>query len=225
MNELIFILYVCVATAATLAAAWLSREALVALICLQAVLMNLFVAKEIMLCGFVATASDALGVAAALGLNVLQEFYGGAVARKAVWLSFFCALYYLMLSVLHMAYMPSCTDTSNVHFAALLLPMPRIILVSLCSYLIAQAADRYLYGLLNKLFGGKFFVARNYIAVAATQLLDTIIFTVGALSGIVSSLMHVIIVSYVIKLVVLLIATPFLAISKQLLAQQVKQNV
>lgn len=216
MNELIFLLYVFLVAAATLIAARHSREALVALICLQAVLMNLFVAKEIMLCGFVATASDALGVAAALGLNLLQEFYGGAIARKAVWLSFFCALYYLILTVLHMAYVPSCTDTSNVHFAALLQPMPRIIVVSLCSYLISQAADRYLYSALNKLFAGNYFVLRNYITVAVTQLLDTVLFTIGALSGMVSSLTHVIIVSYVIKLAVLVCAAPFLVLAKKI---------
>jgi uncharacterized integral membrane protein (TIGR00697 family) len=225
MNELIFILYIFVVAAATLAAAWFSREALIALLCLQTVLMNLFVAKEITLFGLTATASDALGVGGALCLNLLQEFYGVSMARRAIWLSFFCTLYYLLLSLLHCAYTPGCGDTSNVHFLALLLPMPRIIIVSLISYFIAQTADRRLYGLLNRWLAGRFFLVRNYASIALTQLLDTILFTVGALWGVVSSPTEVIMVSYAIKLAVLLLATPFLLLAKKLLAQHLVKHV
>ena len=89
LNELIFLSYICVVSGASLIALALGKEALVALICVQAVLVNFFVTKQITLFGLTATASDALAVGATLALNLLQEYYQKPVARKAIWISFF----------------------------------------------------------------------------------------------------------------------------------------
>ncbi len=73
LNELIFLSYICVVSGASLIALALGKEALIALICLQAVLVNFFVTKQITLFGLTATASDALAVGTTLALNLLAR--------------------------------------------------------------------------------------------------------------------------------------------------------
>ena len=73
MNELIFLSQIFLISASTLAALYIGKEALISLICLQCVLANIFVLKEITLCGLTATGSDAFTVGIVLGLNLLQN--------------------------------------------------------------------------------------------------------------------------------------------------------
>jgi len=216
-NECIFFIYVASVTLTALYAARISREAVVVLLCSQCMLMNLFVTKEITLFGLIATAADALGVGVALCLNILQELYGKAYAQRAIWLGLGCSLLYVMYAMLHCAFIPSVYDASNIHFLALLLPMPRIIIASLFSYIVVQYADSYLYELFTKAFRGRFFTLRSNASIAITQFLDTILFSILGLYGLMHNIGSIIIVSYFIKLVVLMMATPFLFFFKRIL--------
>ncbi len=211
-NELIFALYLVLIVITTLAAAWWSANAMTSLMALYAVLMNLFVLKEVTFFGLSATASDALGVGAVICLNVMQELYGKRAARDAIWISFSLAIAYTLFSVLHCAYVPSVSDTNSPHFTALLSPMPRLVAVSLVSYLVTQSLDRFLYGKLTHLFAGRYFVVRNYITVSLTQFLDTLIFTFLGLAGLVTDLWSIVWVSFSIKLVVIFFEAPMIAL-------------
>lgn len=222
MNEILFIIYVLlVSTAALITAKW-GRDALVGLICVEAVLMNLFVIKQITLFGLTATASDALAVGTTLSLNLLQEYYQKPAAQKAIWISFFCSVFYTIMSVLHLAYLPAPTDTSAALFGALLTPMPRIVIASLTVYVLVSQLDAFLYGYFKERFGEHYFVARNYLSLALTQLVDTILFSFLGLYGInesfskLSTLFDIILISFIIKLVVILIAVPFVKFAKGL---------
>ncbi len=222
-NELIFITYLIVIIASLLTALKLGIEALCALICLQWVLANLFVVKSITLFGFEATASDALAVGAILGLNLIQEYFGKAQARKSIVINVMGITFYTLLSLLHITYMPSPTDIMHSHFCTLLIPMPRILCASLVVYLLVQYIDYVLYAVLKRMFKNRFFIARNYISVACTQLIDTVLFSFLALYGSVHNIGHIIIVSYVIKLITLGLSMPFLAFSRILLAKSSKE--
>ena len=171
---------------------------------MQAILANLFVTKQIVLFGFIATASDALAVGCTLGLNLLQEYYGKAQAQKAVIVSFLCLVVYTILSALHVLYVPAPSDITQTCFTTILSGMPRIIAASLTAYFIVQNLDCWLYGKLKEKFNkppknshkplapseipeefiiegsaknGFNFTLKNYISVSITQLLDTVLFT------------------------------------------------
>lgn len=60
------------------------------------------------------------------------------------------------------------------------------------------------------------FILRNYISVSITQFIDTILFAFLGLYGLVANIWQVIIVSYLIKLITLFFATPFLVLSKKI---------
>lgn len=214
MNELIFLAYTTTTTIALLGALLIGKSALVSLISLQLVLANFFVVKQIGLFGLNVTASDALAVGATLGMNLLQEYYGKPVALKTIGISFFCLLFATLTSFLHLAYLPSSSDKTHAGFSLLLSPMPRIIIASLVTYLIAQYIDTTLYAFFQKKLKNRFFILRNYGSVAIAHLIDTVLFSFLALYGIIEHIGGVILLSYSIKLMTLIVAVPFLTLSR-----------
>ena len=103
----------------------------------------------------------------------------------------------------------------HCHYGALFGHMPRIIGASLLVYLVVQLFDTVIYTRLNQWFSGNYLVLRIGISVAISQLLDTVLFSYLGLYGIINNIGQIIIVSYTIKLVSVLLASPFVALSKK----------
>jgi len=214
-NELIFLAQTAVVGTATLGALALGAEALVALICAECVLANLFVLKQTTLFGLNATCSDAFTIGATLGLNVLQEYFGRAIARKTIWINFFVLVAYAIFSRIHLLYQPSAFDIMQESYCTILFVMPRIVIASFTVYLIAQSVDYYLYGILKRSTHPWPLVVRNYASMLVSQLVDTVLFTFLGLYGLVENLWQIIVISYTIKVVAILLQTPFVALSRR----------
>ncbi|MFC1845533.1 queuosine precursor transporter [Candidatus Dependentiae bacterium] len=224
MNELIFLAQTLFVSTACLAATRLGKEALVALICLLGVLSNLFVIKQITLFGLHVTAADAFSVGALLGLNLLQEYFGKGIAKKTVWICFFILLLYTGFAQIHLWFLPSLWDTAHPHFQSLFQFAPRITTASLLVYLFVQHLDRYLYAKLQDRFGQSYLLTRNYILLMFSQLVDTVLFSFLGLWGIVESVTHVIVISYLVKLVAIFVATPFVKLSATMVTPQKRHH-
>lgn len=227
-NELIFILYLATLIFFTTCSLVLGKSALISLIALEWVLANLFVTKQITLVGWNATASDALAVGATLALNLLQEEYGKETARKAIVVSFMCLLFYTLISLLHILYLPSPSDRTHEHFKAILAPMPRLIIASLITFLVVQYTEYRIYGFFATLFKKRFFLLRNYLSVSVTQGIDTLLFSFLGLYGLIDQIGHIVFISYLLKLGTLLLTAPFLACARRLahsLTRITKTNV
>jgi hypothetical protein len=214
MNELVFLAHIFTLIAALLIALRLGLTALVGLICVQVVLMNLFVTKTIGLFGLTVTATDAYAVSMTLGLNVIQEYYGRSVAQKTIWISFFTSLVSIAMGRVHLGYLPHALDTQHQHFQAILEFMPRIVIASLVTYLIVMYTDSWLYALLKRWFNNKYLVIRNYISISVSQFFDTVLFSLLGLYGLVPSIVPIILFSYSIKMIVILLSTPFMALTR-----------
>jgi len=216
MNELIFIFHALFITGCALGALTLGKEALISFIALLAILSNLFVTKQIMLFGFQATPTDALTIGLVLSLNLLQEYYGKEITKKAIGISFILSMAYTLLSQIHLLYLPSMHDTMHHHALELLGLMPRIVCASLFTYFIVQRIDCLLYEALKNRFKGRYLIARNYSSLIISQLLDTILFSFLGLYGTLDAIIPVMCISYCIKLIVIAGATPFLWFSKKI---------
>lgn len=214
-NEYIFIIQTVFLALSSLGALRLGAQALVAFICVQCLLANLFVVKQISLLGFNATAADAFTIGATLGLNLLQENYGKKISRKAVFINFFLLVFYAIVSQIHLWYNPSSYDSMNMHFEPLLTVMPRIVIASFSVFLISQTIDYWLYGVLRTVWQSRFLVLRNYSSLLVSQFVDTVLFSLLGLYGIVENIGHIIIVSYTIKVCAIILAVPFVALAKQ----------
>ena len=212
-NELIFAIHAAVVAGGAILALILGKEALISLISLYVVVSNLFVTKQITLFGFDTISTDVFTIGAVVGLNLLQEHYGKSAAQRAIAISFGLSILYIGLAQLHIAYIPNQFDTMHNHFAVILTPMLRIMLASVAAYLVSQIFDMQFYGFLKQATHGKHLVLRNIVSLATSQLLDTVLFSVMALYGAVHSIIPIILVSYSIKLLVILFSTPFIRLS------------
>ena len=209
-NEFLFLIHSFIITFFTLSALWIGKEALITIIVMHCVLANLFVTKQITLFSLSATGTDAFIIGSVLGLNVLQEYFGSQIARRVIFVNFFILLYFIAASFMHCAYVANEFDTMSNAFDVILLPLPRIVWVSMFVFLFVQFVDYKLFQILKNIFGERFFVARNFFSVAFCQLLDTGLFTFFALSGIVHNIWHVALMSYSIKLLSIFIISPLL---------------
>lgn len=209
MNELFFIIHTLVIASFALGSLALGSSALVAFVCIQCILGNLFVIKQITLFGLTATSSDAFTIGATLGLNLLQEYFGKEIAKRTIWINFFLLIFYAVVSQIHLIYIPHSTDITQNSFFTLLQFTPRIVIASFFVYLITQTTDYYLYGILKKFFKDNYIILRNYTSIAFCQLVDTVLFSYIGLYGIVDNIGEIILISYCVKLISILISTPF----------------
>ena len=218
-NEFLFVLQASLIGIGLLASLRFSKEALITFIAIQAIAANIFVVKQISFFGLNATAADTYAIGCMLGFNLLQEYYGKETTRFAVIISFFVAIFFTLCSQIHLWYIPSSSDVTHDAFVRILAPNLRIVAASLSTYFIVQLFDMQLYALLKAHFNNRFYILRNWSSVALSQLLDTLLFSFLGLYGIVSHLWSIIIVSYTIKLAVLLLSTPFLLLARRVMQQ------
>lgn len=208
-NEVLFGIHILCLGITVLGALFIGKEALIASITIFTILANLFVTKQITLFGLHVTATDAFAVGSVLGINILQEYYGNQVARQAIGIGFLGAIFFTLASIIHLCYLPNSFDTCHGYFMAILYPMPRIIIASLVTYLLSQNLDRFLFNIFKIKFKNSSIVMRYCSSTAISQLFDTILFSFLGLYGVVHNIGHLIIVSYTIKLLVIMLSTPF----------------
>lgn len=216
MNEAIFFLHIFSVIGITLMVSRMGRHALISFIVLQPILANFFVIKQMSLFGFSVTCSDVFAIGGILGLNLLQENYGRPEANKAIKMAFFALLFFMAMSQIHLWYQPIPQDETQQAFSLILSNTPRIALSSLGVYFLVQKLDLRLFGWLQLLFRGKYLPFRIGISLVVTQLLDTILFSILGLYGLVASLWDVIVVSFLIKCLIISCSSFLVALSRRL---------
>ncbi|MFS8562982.1 MAG: queuosine precursor transporter [Rhabdochlamydiaceae bacterium] len=221
MNELTFVIHILLVVFLSFGALRVGKEALVVMAALMAVLANFFVLKEVLLFGWNVTCSDVFAVGITLNLNLLQEYFGKESARQTIRLCFFSMLFFGLMSQVHLMYTPSLQDTSHLNYLSLLTPAPRLLIASLVSFFLVQQVDIKFFALLKTIFPRWSWNKRNLIALFNAQLLDTLLFSALGLYGIVSSILDIIIFSFVIKMIIILSMTFFAQFSKRFIRHEV----
>ncbi|MES2122642.1 MAG: queuosine precursor transporter [Chlamydiota bacterium] len=215
MNELLFLFHAIVVIAFGFGALRLGPAAITAWAAIQAVLANLFVIKQITLFGFHITCSDVFAIGSVLGINLLREYYGKESAKKALWSCFYAMLFFAAMAKIHLLYLPSSYDTTQGAFETLLSPSSRLLAASFATYLIVQLIDLRLFGLLKEKCGKIPLVVRNALSLSSTQLLDTVLFSILGLWGLVSHLSEVIVISFAVKVVIIALMSPLISFSRR----------
>jgi queuosine precursor transporter len=214
MNEGLFFAQALLIVGFALGAFKLGKEALIAWVAIQALIANIFVLKQITLLGLDVTASDAFVIGSLLGLNFLQEYFSKEEANKATWICFFFMIFFTLVSQVHLLYQPSSYDTSQSAFLTLLSPTPRLLIASMSVFFIVQQIDIRFFSFLKKRFPHLNFAIRTTIALILSQFLDTVLFSFAGLYGIVASIAHIIVISFMVKLIVILFFTSFVRWAK-----------
>lgn len=190
--------------------------ALHALLCVLAIAMNVFVMKQITLCGLDVTATDAIAVAYLLGLNLLQEYYGKNTARIHVWISCLGAMCFTFLGLVHLSYTPNAYDCTDLHYRMTISTLPRIFFSSIASFLLVQVVDISFFAYLRGRIGKRWIVLRTSLSLILSQILDTFVFSFLALYGLVGNIWHIIFVSLLVKFIVIFLCAPITQMSSRL---------
>lgn len=215
MNELLFLLHICVVMGFGMIALKMGKTTLTGWVALQAVLANLFVIKQICFFNFHVTGSDVFAIGSIFGLNLLREYFGKAAAQKALWTCFFSMAFFVMMAQIHLLYAPSPYDTAHPAFVTILSSSMRLLFASIAVFFIVQQIDLRLFSYLKNKFRSFPLSVRNAVSVASTQFLDTFLFSVLGLWGLVASLFDIILVSFIVKLAVIALMTPLTLFSKR----------
>jgi queuosine precursor transporter len=180
-NEFLFCALLFMTLATTLLAFRMGQTYLIGLIMLEVCLMNIFVVKQFDLFGLAITGGNVLYGGTFLANDILNEFYGKRVAKRAVWAGLGAGIFMLIASQIITAITPNEFDISQNAFKTIFSPTFRIVFASLVSYMVFQSLDVWLFDLLKEATNGRFLWLRNNLSTIIAQTGDSIFFTAAGL--------------------------------------------
>ncbi len=213
-NSLWFLLWAVVCLGFVLTAFRLGKIWLFGMVATNAILANIFVVKGMTLFGLSATGGNAVYAAIFLSTDLFAEHYGSRTARRAVHLGFFASIFFLVGSQMILVFQPADFDFAQPAFETIFSLTPRIVLGSMVAYLISQHLDISLFLLLRRLTKERYLWFRNTGSTVISQLIDSIIFTLIAFVGVYPDLGEMILFTWLVKVVVAVIDTPFVYLAR-----------
>lgn len=192
------------------------KDGLFAWISFATVVSNIEVVKCVDIIGLPVTLGNVLYGSIFLATDILSENHGGKESRRGVRIGFISQLSFIVLMRFSLMFKPNQSDFASEHMQVIFSLVPRICIVSIISYYISNMLDTYLFEWIKKRSGHLWL--RNNIATATCQLLDSVIFTLGAFIGVfpLSEIVLLILTTYAIKIIVAILDTPFLYWAKRI---------
>jgi len=225
INELLFLGLAIFLFSMNLVALRLGRGYLLAMIAIATVLMNIAVTKQYNLFGLAATGGNALYGATFLLTDLLNEHHGRKAALQGVIVGFMAMLVFVIVTQVLLLIPANSEDFAQSSLVTLFTLTPRIVLGSLIAFAIAQSLDVYLFTKLKQATNGKLLWLRNNASTLISQAIDTLIFTFIGLTTFtvfgntvegfigLDIFWQVALVTYLIKIIVSLLDTPFIYLS------------
>lgn len=173
--------------------------------------------------GMEQTLGNVLFASTFLCTDIASEIYGKKKADQIVNVGILAGCSFMLISQLWLLYIPSENDIMFEHIKAVFANTPRLIIVSLLVYGICQKFDVWLYdrwwSFTKKHFKDerRFLWLRNNGSTLISQLLNAVLFTLGAFYGVYDTptLISVLYSSYAIFLVLALVDTFFIYIARR----------
>ncbi|WP_319541110.1 queuosine precursor transporter [uncultured Pseudodesulfovibrio sp.] len=227
MNETLWILFALVDLCMVLVVYRLfGRVGLFGLMVFNLLLCNIQVLKTVELFGLTTTLGNVLYASVFLATDLLSEFYGKKEARKGVLLGFVALVMMVAYMQIALYFQPAEGDFAQPHLSALFGFMPRIALASMMAYLVSQLHDVWAFHAIKQRTGEKFLWLRNNASTMISQLLDSAIFCFIAFWGMfpMEVFMEILLSTYIIKIVVAGLDTPFIYLAKRIFADRVNAH-
>ena len=182
--------------------------------------------------GMEQTLGNVMFASSFLVTDIISEVYGKKEAQKAVNIGITASFMFILISQLWLCYDPSANDWAMPSIEAIFSNTPRLMLVSFLVYAICQRFDVWLYhkwwGFTEKRFGSrrKYLWVRNNGSTLISQLLNTILFNVGAFWGMYDgkTLISIIGAGYIIYVVTSLADTPFVYLARKISEKRLQEK-
>jgi len=196
-------------------------------IVMATILANIQVIKLIPLFGLEASLGNIMYGTIFLGTDVLNELYGKKDAKKAVLLGFIVMLATLAIMQISLLFTPLEYDVAQPALETLFGWSPYVVLGSLSAFIVSQTFDVYIFQWIKKkLPDDKWLFIRNNGSTIVSQFIDTLIFVPIAfvLSGYCGwdVAIGIFISTYLIKLLVAILDTPFIYLIKRVKPIEIK---
>lgn len=181
--------------------------------------------------GMEQTLGNVMFASSFLVTDIISEIYGKKAANKAVNIGIATSLMFIIVSQMWLLFVPSSNDWAMPSIEAIFSNTPRLMLVSFAVYAVCQRLDVWLYhkwwDFTDKKFGEhkKYLWLRNNGSTLISQLINTILFNVGAFAGMydVKTLISIIGAGYLIYIVTSLADTPFVYWARKL-SEKIEAN-
>lgn len=184
---------------------------------------NIQVTKNITLFGISATLGNIMYGTIFLATDALNEIFGKKAAKKAIYFGFYILLATLIIMQLALLFIPNEFDIAHSALSTIFGFFPRIVIGSLTAFMISQLLDVHLYQKIRARHPeDKFLWLRNNGSTMISQLIDTLIFVPIAFlfTYDFQVVVEIFISTYVIKLLVAFLDTPFLYLMKKIKPMQ-----
>jgi uncharacterized integral membrane protein (TIGR00697 family) len=226
LNEELFVFFLLLDMALVVAIYRLfGKEGLFGYVVLAIITCNIEVVKLVDMFGLQVTLGNILYGSIFLTSDILAEVYGKREAKKAVWLGFCAMILFTLFTQISLHFIPDSFDQSQPHLAAILSALPRITIGSLLAYIVSQNFDVWLFLRIKHRMQGRALWLRNNVSVLASQLVDTLLFTLVALAPLPllgqvpgfenwSVVGQVALTTYIFKLVISVSDTPFVYLAR-----------
>ena len=142
--------------------------------------------------------------------DVLTEVYGYAAARRVIWLGFFCNFLAVGAYQLAGALPAESSWDGGSAWSRIFDSTPRLLLASLCAYLVGEFANSFVLAKLKIATQGKWLWMRTIGSTLVGEGLDTLIFVTIAFAGVFSGhvLWEMMYTGWLLKTAYEVLATP-----------------
>lgn len=174
--------------------------------------------------GLSQTLGNVLFAATFLITDILSETEGKKTANQAVTAGILTSATFILLSQSWLLFTPNSQDWAFPSIQAIFSTTPRMMLTGLVVYAIAQRFDVWLYhkwwAFTEQRYGTRdgFLWLRNNGSTLVSQLLNTLLFTIGAFAGTYkfATLASIALSSYIIFIFTSLLDTPFVYLARRI---------
>jgi uncharacterized integral membrane protein (TIGR00697 family) len=148
----------------------------------------------------------------------LNEIYGKKEARRGVWFGFIGVALMTLWMQFGLRFIPHASDFAQGPLNIIFGLMPRIAAASMTAYLVSQHHDVWAFQFWKRKTRGRFLWLRNNASTLVSQAIDSVIFCLIAFWGVfdTGTWIEILTSTYLLKLVVGVIDTPFLYLAKRL---------
>ena len=224
MNEILLLLSVVVIYGSVLVAYKLfGKQGLFAFSAVATVLANIEVLILVDAFGMEQTLGNVLFASTYLVTDILSENESKKDASRAVYIGVFSSIIMLVFTSMWLLYTPSSADTAMPAIRQIFSRTPRLMLASVLGYAVSQRFDVWLYHAwwsFTSKHGDarKFLWLRNNGSTLISQVINTVLFTTVAFAGIyeASTVIAIMISSYVIYVFTSLLDTPVVYIARRM---------
>ena len=191
------------------------KEGLYVWVSIATILANLTVCKMIDVFNFTTSLGNVIFASTFLATDIISEKYSAKEARKAVYLSIFAGITFIIITQLTLLFTPSSDDVVQGAMKTLFAINLRTSIASMGMFFIANMLDIYIYNKLKEKLPKKLWL-RNNVATITCNCIENYFFNTLAFIGIFSIpvIISIATTTTIIEIVIAVCDTPFLYLSK-----------